>query len=754
MTRGHYKGDLALVVSVRESGLKCIVQCVPRLDLAALSLPPQEARARRKVVRPPQKFFSEQELAALGYADRRHRQRFPGMDIYCDYFENNYYHDGYMLKEVTVGSMVKPCTSENPPRLDELQQFRKRNKSSNDDGNDENEGSKIAGSLLDELSELQGRTELSKSLFSSSNGGLMINDKVEVVEGDLVGMKGKIVSMDGTTIKIKPLDASLDIGGTGEIEFLANQVRKHIAVGAHVKVVDGRYANETGTVVAVEQTNGDRDFTAVVLTDVTNKEISLRISQLRESSEQYSGQDKLAGYELYDLVMLSGGGSTNEVGIIVRVGREDFTVINNHGISRDVRPEEVRGKRNSTSTRAVALDVQGNQIRCGDQVSVAEGPHKGKTATIKRMSRAQLFLYSQTRSENAGIFVTRSRSCILAGSRSQSRGAQGGDISPFATPQAQSSHGGGPSSSRGKGQDSLIGKTIRIQSGQWKGYLGVVSDATATHVQVELHSRLKKVMVVRERVAVVGDKFGATEDVNQDDLQNNGMPASFTTATPMHGGATPMHGGATPMHDSVSDEVWRPGALDQDSTQEESNNTGWGADTSQTFGSPNSNEDSGWGNSEGNTTSTWAPASEKQEPVDESLDTASPLTAPATIKHEQTSNTMETHVGDGEETAVWFMDRVCVQLKSDDRPAVIKEINPNKTALVELEDHTTQTVGFNEVSRIQPKEKDMVLVIGGADVGVEGELVCIDGSDAILKDSNEDFKIVDFVHLAKIAGDS
>merc|ERR1711865_1168682 len=193
---------------------------------------------------------------------------------------------------------------------------------------------------------------------------------------------------------------------------------------------------------------------------------------------------------------------------------------------------------------------------------------------------------------------------------------------------------------------------------------------------------------------------------------------------------------------------------DQDSTQEESNNTGWGADTSQTFGSPNSNEDSGWGNSEGNTTSTWAPASEKQEPVDESLDTASPLTAPATIKHEQTSNTMETHVGDGEETAVWFMDRVCVQLKSDDRPAVIKEINPNKTALVELEDHTTQTVGFNEVSRIQPKEKDMVLVIGGADVGVEGELVCIDGSDAILKDSNEDFKIVDFVHLAKIAGDT
>ena len=70
-------------------------------------------------------------------------------------------------------------------------------------------------------------------------------------------------------------------------------------------------------------------------------------------------------------------------------------VINNHGIIREVRPEELRGKRNSSSGRAVALDVQGNQIRVGGTVKVAEGPHKGKSATIKRMSRAQLFLYSQ-----------------------------------------------------------------------------------------------------------------------------------------------------------------------------------------------------------------------------------------------------------------------------------------------------------------------------------------------------------------------
>lgn len=210
----------------------------------------------------------------------------------------------------------------------------------------------------------------------------------------------------------------------------------------------------------------------------------------------------------------------------------------------------MRGKRNKASDRAVALDVQANQIRCGDSVTIVEGPHKGKVATIKRMSRAQLFLYSQFRSEHSGIFVVRSRSCVLTGGtkggRSGARGTPG--ESPFSTPSSQTS---GRQAMRGDRDESLMGKTVRIQAGQWKGYLGTVSHTTATHVQVELHSRLKKVMVVKDRVHVIGDKFGATGENAE---QNGGFGAAQAQAgylggaTPMHGGATPMHGGATPMH--------------------------------------------------------------------------------------------------------------------------------------------------------------------------------------------------------------
>ena len=159
-----------------------------------------------------------------------------------------------------------------------------------------------------------------------------------------------------------------------------------------------------------------------------------------------------------------------------------------------------------------------------------------------------MFLYSQTRTEHAGIFVVRARSCLQAGSQNQNRGsASDAGASPFSTPRSQMRSG--PVGGRGgkftehhccapsticlihllilsaNRDDGLIGKTVRIQAGKWKGYLGTVCDATATHVQVELHSRLKKVMVVRERVAVAGDKFGATEDAGRTIMDAPGMMA-------------------------------------------------------------------------------------------------------------------------------------------------------------------------------------------------------------------------------------
>lgn len=175
----------------------------------------------------------------------------------------------------------------------------------------------------------------------------------------------------------------------------------------------------------------------------------------------------------------------------------------------------------------------------------------------------------------------------------------------------------------------------------------------------------------------------------------------------------------------------------------------------------------GWG---GNQTSTWAPPVHDGSPGSDryntsgsssSLTTDSRRSAPTADrggsmmrKAGGALNPSAAVEGTNDASSgipdAWFMERVYVMLKDSKANGVVKDINSDGSGTIELEDKTLVTVRSSAVALVRPKEHDMVLVTGGTDVGVEGELVCIDGSDAILKDANEDFKIVDLEHLAKI----
>ena len=215
--------------------------------------------------------------------------------------------------------------------------------------------------------------------------------------------------------------------------------------------------------------------------------------------------------------------------------------------------------------------------------------------------------------------------------------------------------------------------------------------------------------------------------------------------------------GSTPSHTGITDDIWRPGgSIDRDGddatdaasawTESAANDAGDSvAHTSTPFDSTANNTGTGWGASSDQNVTTWTPNTGGTESVvKQDTDNFS------SGAHD--SNVMDSTIEDtGEEAAVWFMERVCVKLKKNDAEAVIKEIQGSMAVVEMADDKSTLSVRNGEVSMAPPQEHDMVLVTGGADVGVEGELVCIDGTDAILKESNENFKIVDFVHLAKIA---
>ena len=64
-----------------------------------------QARIRRRTVRPSQKFFISQDAVSMGKQVIT-RVRFPGLDIFCDLIEGNYYYNGYLLKDVSKEEMT------------------------------------------------------------------------------------------------------------------------------------------------------------------------------------------------------------------------------------------------------------------------------------------------------------------------------------------------------------------------------------------------------------------------------------------------------------------------------------------------------------------------------------------------------------------------------------------------------------------------------------------------------------------------
>ena len=179
---------------------------------------------------------------------------------------------------------------------------------------------------------------------------------------------------------------------------------------------------------------------------------------------------------------------------------------------------------------------------------------------------------------------------------------------------------------KGGPKDANVGKTVKITKGGFKGHLAHITDATDTQYKVELHTKLKVLMIDKEKVVIVGDKQGAIESDRRVDL---GAPAGvhgtpyLTAETPLHGSQTPMYtGNETPRHAPGTPGVTHDANHDSNPFAPSENDKyggsgwgsteGWGQDT-DTWGqnnqTPASTTGDGWGASSdvgwGNIPTSW-----------------------------------------------------------------------------------------------------------------------------------------------------
>uniref|UniRef100_A0A8C2WUV4 Transcription elongation factor SPT5 n=1 Tax=Cyclopterus lumpus TaxID=8103 RepID=A0A8C2WUV4_CYCLU len=483
LKRGLYKDDIAQVDYVEPSQNTISLKMIPRIDLdrikAKMSLKDWFAK-RKKFKRPTQRLFDAEKIRSLG-GEVSHDGDFM-------IFEGNRYsRKGFLFKSFAMSAVI---TDGVKPTLSELEKFE-----------DQPEGIDL-----------------------EREHNLQAGDNVEVCEGELINLQGKILSVDGNKITIMPKHEDLK----DPLEFPAHELRKYFRMGDHVKVIAGRYEGDTGLIVRVEE-----NF-VILFSDLTMHELKVLPRDLQLCSETASGVDAGGQHEWGELVQLD----PQTVGVIVRLERETFQVLNMHGKVMTVRHQAVNRRKDNRF--AVALDSEQNNIHVKDIVKVIDGPHSGREGEIRHLFRGFAFLHCKKLVENGGMFVCKTRHLVLAGG-SKPRDVTNFTVGGFApmSPRISSpmhhgggrggggGGGGGMGRGRGRRDNELIGQTVRISQGPYKGR--TPSGMTSAHGRTPMYGSQTPMYGTGSRTPMYG---------SQTPVQEAG------SRTPHYGSQTPLHDGS------------------------------------------------------------------------------------------------------------------------------------------------------------------------------------------------------------------
>ncbi|PVU86444.1 hypothetical protein BB559_006521 [Furculomyces boomerangus] len=363
-----------------------------------------------------------------------------------------------------------------------------------------------------------------------------LGDKVKVIEGDLIGVSGTVVTLESDGIYKVKINLDQEKNKTQRnirqtvMSFRSRQLSKLFREGDHVKVLRGKHAGMTGTVVAIS------GIIVTLISDLSMTEIKVFARDLQQSKE-VSVSVQNSTFEKNDLVTLDGG---RTVAIVLAMEKGLYKVLDQNGDVSTIKSYEAAPTRGNPKFN-VAIDVGGNEIKVNDVVRETNGSNR--SGVIIQLNRFVAFVRSENVVENGGIFVSRVRN--LAGSAPQKD-----NLTPFGSrkqPQMQRQRQRPQPVIRGR--DQLLGKTVLITRGPFKGYMGVVKNSTATMAKVELYTSAKMINVERDKLNIKmndGRVVPASSFGDNGYNRNNSGGRGSTGSSPFPGANTPNFQPGTP----------------------------------------------------------------------------------------------------------------------------------------------------------------------------------------------------------------
>lgn len=262
--------------------------------------------------------------------------------------------------------------------------------------------------------------------------------------------------------------------------------------------------------------------------------------------------------------------SAATVACVTKVDRESLRVLDQYGSEKLIMPSQISNKI-ERRRNAVATDKMGGEIQHGDTVKEVGG--ENKKGTVVHIHRSYLFLLNREQTDHSGIFVVRAQNALTVmakGGRVTQQASTGPDLTKMnPARQANGNTSNGPSMPppRTMGRDRLLGLTVKIRKGPYKGLLGIVKDTTEQEARVELHTKNKTISIQKE-ILGIQDAVSGTNILYADWAsrgRGGGGRGGFGGVTPRRfddfaGNRTPMaaaNGGRTPAWGATRTPAWQ-----------------------------------------------------------------------------------------------------------------------------------------------------------------------------------------------------
>ena len=275
--KGVYKGDLGQVVRLMEDTQKVVLKLVPRIDMSELNGGSYSALK----VRPEQKRFDPSNFPE-DKVERKNNARLGGM--FYEY-NRNFYRDGMLYKEFPVSDVLQDVQ----PSQEEKIMFAERKNV--DPADLYNGGEGAEGAEPKEAEDKKGKLKL-----------FFKGDTVRLISGELKNLEGVVEDADMTRHEVQ---VRVAVGDDSEVLLLKEEeIMKTFKMGAHVKIIAGAYSGETGTVVMIDEAEGENAGFAIVMSDYGDKEMKVFVNYMIVSVEVSKGLVSVDGFQLYDLVAI------------------------------------------------------------------------------------------------------------------------------------------------------------------------------------------------------------------------------------------------------------------------------------------------------------------------------------------------------------------------------------------------------------------------------------------------------------------